>query len=435
MFADNILSKDAQGNSARFADEGRLYLSPNLDPEDMKLLREGGNVSTKHISFNVKYNLSDAALRLLGRPINNWKNDGIAVITVDAADAQHGTFFGDRPLENPGYSEIKLKGEVSTTSTDILDIYRVEQRLKYLGYSAFGFKEGEESVGTTNPKKKLGTVKGFTVDGKFGEEDESALRAFYAATHYVYYKQSNSNGIQTATSTDAKSVKSGSENLNWLNAYNAPHWVNVYQALNIPFANATTDTFIDGTSSKEENYSTSWSYDLIQAWVQNRNAQGLGLPGNAKLQLNGLSDPTYLFSTHGKGGHSVGMGIDLGFSRQYIDGPIQNISNPNNNPAAPLIIGSGWSMQNAQDWSALLPSNLTSAGRALNDQRDALRNFLSVFALTRTANLNVTVLLPVVSLTLAQAMWAPAWRERMDILHWRPMAPMAMWRISIPTEC
>ncbi|MEO7623624.1 MAG: matrixin family metalloprotease, partial [Gallionella sp.] len=51
-----------------------------------------------------------------------------------------------------------------------------------------------------------------------------------------------------------------------------------------------------------------------------------------------------------------------------------------NDSTGPVINGSGWSVQNAINWSGLLPSVVTDAD--LNNQRDALRNFLSIYAMT-----------------------------------------------------
>src|SRR6266581_9324172 len=191
----------------------------------------------------------------------------------------------------------------------------------------------------------------------------------------------------TLTSTAAKTVPKAASNpndladdtnLEWLNAYNAPHWVNVYKALDIPTdartKKSSSGNFIDGTKSKMEIYSTSWSLDLLKAWEISKPqlvAQGL-ISATTMLQLDGLTDPTYGEPLHEAGGHSVGMSIDLGVGT-FISRAIQNSLN-NGGITPPTITASdGWSIQIAKDLSA--PPNLPSIDG--NDQTDALRNFLS----------------------------------------------------------
>ena len=49
-------------------------------------------------------------------------------------------------MDNPGYSQFLLKGGIDTASTDLLDVARVEQRLKYLGYAAIDTTSGKPST-------------------------------------------------------------------------------------------------------------------------------------------------------------------------------------------------------------------------------------------------------------------------------------------------
>ncbi|MES2770770.1 MAG: hypothetical protein V4623_02150 [Pseudomonadota bacterium] len=137
-----------------------------------------------------------------------------------------------------------------------------------------------------------------------------------------------------------------------------------------------------------EIYSTSWTLDLLKAWAVSKNklvAQGL-ISATTKLQLNGLSDPSEsLPNTHAKGGHSVGMGIDLGFGPTYVVRDNQNANNGGITPAtipggtAPYHLYGPWSIDNALEWTAskYLPNVPT------NDQQGALRNFLSLYAVTQ----------------------------------------------------
>src|SRR6266568_1220037 len=206
----------------------------------------------------------------------------------------------------------------------------------------------------------------------------------------------------TLTSTAAETVPKAASNpndpaddtnLEWLNAYNAPHWVNVYKALDIPtdarLKKSISGNFIDGTTSKMEIYSTSWTLDLLKAWEISKPqlvAQGL-ISATTMLQLDGLTDPTYGEPLHEAGGHSVGMSIDLGVGT-YISKRIQD--DPLNGGITPPTItaSDGWSIQIAKDLSA--PPNLPDVRG--NNQTDALRNFLSLYAVTQTLSVNGTLL-------------------------------------------
>ncbi|MES2205595.1 MAG: tandem-95 repeat protein [Pseudomonadota bacterium] len=356
-----------------FINQGVLYLAARITPEKLAKLRAGENLGNFDFqNLHVTAKLKNVMGQL---PAGQTIKASTTVNVSDFKQTAGSVFIGDRPLDNPGYSEMKLSGSVGINQkNNILDVYRVEQRLKYLGYSVFGQQGGEtQKIGNYN----LGLLKEFTIDGGFGKEEESALRAFYAATHYLYNAGSNKNGIQTATSNEAKTVSkinTEGSNLSWLNAYNAPHLMNVYSSLRIPLAGSSKN-YIDGTSGTEENYATSWLRDLLKAWEISKNSQGLT---NGKLEINGLTDPTLsLFVTHSKGGHSIGMGLDLGFSKQFIKPTFQK-STTDNGQKIPSIEGSGWSLENANQWANLLVSSQDN-----NNQRDALKNFLSIYALTR----------------------------------------------------
>ena len=298
-------SDGTPGALAAFSATGRMYLTPTITDADLLRLRAGQRIDDKLFGFDYKFEL--------------FGKERTGRITVTAKDiAQVNTFFGDRPLDNPGYSKIYLSGAVGANnpSNDRLDVMRVEQRLKYLGWSTFGRNMQGSPDRQVAGNKWLGTPKEFRVDGSFGAEEETVLRAFYGATHYTQYygdgsTNSGNNGFQTtAASESAKRVTSTEQNDNnlaWLNAYNAPHWQNAYTALNIPHSGQNAN-FKDGTDVTEENYAVSWTVDLLKAWQISFTQQGLT---NARLSINGLSDPTFRFGTHNRGGHSVGMSIDL----------------------------------------------------------------------------------------------------------------------------
>src|SRR6266705_371723 len=197
----------------------------------------------------------------------------------------------------------------------------------------------------------------------------------------------------TLTSTAAETVPKAASNPNDPADDTNLEWLNAYKALDIPtdsrLKKSISGNFIDGTTSKMEIYSTSWTLDLLKAWEISKPqlvAQGL-ISATTMLQLDGLTDPTYGEPLHEAGGHSVGMSIDLGVGT-FISRAIQNSLN-NGGITPPTITASdGWSIQIAKDLSAS-PNLPNVAG---NQQRDALRNFLSLYAVTQTPSVNGTLL-------------------------------------------
>jgi len=384
----SVLSRKADLTSAKFAKEGRLYLIPNLSQGDLERLRAGQTVGEKWATdIMVNFHLDETAVAILLQhdPVLAGRlaaDGGYAHIRLDVAAKDFAltanTFFGDRPLDNPGYSAMTLKGEVKQGSTDRLDVYKVEQRLKYLGYT--GYEK-------THDQK----VKEFTVDGKWASTEETALRGFYAATHYTSY--GNGKGYEGSDTAVGKSVvpttdTTINENFNWLNAYNAPHLVNAYEALRVPFptTNTPVNRFANGAGIKEP-FTTSWVYDLMQRWrsVQNSlatmsDADKAKVLASDHIKVNGMTLPPGYDKTaphqHETGGHSTAMALDLGIVGNFID---RNHSRgpSNNNQAIPNMTGAnGWNYQNALDWSGLI-STTTNPGEQV-----ALRNFLSLYSLT-----------------------------------------------------
>ena len=179
-------------------------------------------------------------------------------------------------------------------------------------------------------------------------------------------------------------------NLAWLNAYNAPHWMNIYASLGLsPSLGSSSGNFRDGTSNTFEIYGTSWERDMLKAWSLLRDQQlSAGLLSANQITINGLSDPayramnssnTYPHPLHITGGHSIGMSIDLGLN-EFINWDNQNNILPGQNPSISAQLPSGtpgWSVANAVAWSDLLPDDLMPNGKALNAQQ-ALRNFLAL---------------------------------------------------------
>ena len=195
----------------------------------MALLRSGHTLADKeNFTIGLTYELNvDVA--------NLKKGTGQVTLDIVAKDFAPGAntiFFGDRPLDNPGYSNIELLGKVGVGVPKInrLDVYRVEQRLKYFG---FGSPTG---IGSTTGGE-------FKVDGSFDAKDKNALKhfekivRFRAPTMPGYGTMGDDkfsgelNGADGKIAPDDKSIiaddAASGTSLEWLNAYNAPHWMNI----------------------------------------------------------------------------------------------------------------------------------------------------------------------------------------------------------------
>ena len=178
---------------ANFTDTGRMYLAPNITTEDEKTLRSGGVITAPKIAaltYHFQFKNTD------GQWV--WRTGTVTVTATDYATANNSHFFGDRPLDDPGYSAFKLKSGVGAGQTnDVLDVYRVEQRLKYLGYPA---------MGTNNPTTN-NTIQDFNVigtkkDGTIPDEVTAALKLFEKDVRYGV-------GVGSGNTVEVKEVGTG----------------------------------------------------------------------------------------------------------------------------------------------------------------------------------------------------------------------------------
>lgn len=134
-----IVSSDADTDgSLGFAKNGVLYLVPNIadtadggQMPDIERLRRGSTLADRLATLTFTY-LQKGESKTLSLDV--WAKD---------YDKGAAVFIGDRPLDNPGYSKLNIAGEISLAaatggSIDLVNVYRVEQRLKYLGFPAMG---------------------------------------------------------------------------------------------------------------------------------------------------------------------------------------------------------------------------------------------------------------------------------------------------------
>ena len=287
---DEVLSRDESLNDAKFQDTGRMFLVPNITDPDETALRNGGRIATpKEANVTFHFRFKDA------KGVWAWKEGQVKVTAKDVPRAT--TFFGDRPLDDPGYSAMTLKGEVKTGSTDKLDVYKVEQRLKYLGFPAMKTPSGH-------------TIKNFKVDGTFATEETAALKLFEKVVRYAP-AGSAARFAQISTGADGL-IESGSTGeakitKDWLNAWNAPHWVNVGHFATTRSAN-WANTQHEQDAGRRENWGTSWMGD----WFVAQQYAPAGLRTNLQLLFNGATDANHAQTPIDHSSHDLGMAFDVG---------------------------------------------------------------------------------------------------------------------------
>jgi hypothetical protein len=113
---------------------------------------------------------------------------------------------------------------------------------------------------------------------------------------------------------------------------------------------------------------------------------GLTTGGNNNkliFQFNGSTDANEGYTPWGHATHDLGMAFDLGFTGNYITGDnLTSLNDGGTDLSAQLpTVPAGWGVQQAIDWSKLLPDGPHGAGR--DDQVSALRTFLSLYAVTQ----------------------------------------------------
>ena len=192
-----------------------------------------------------------------------------------------------------------------------------------------------------------------------------------------------------SSTEDDTAANSSNTNLNWLNAFNAPHLIDLYSSLPVPFPSTDTviNRFSNGAGIKEP-YSTSWIYDWMQAWRVSQEGfaalpvqQASNVLSTTALKINGLTLPSAYLNKkgnqeHHKGGHSSLMSLDLGLRYNFISD--FDAAKTTNNKQTTLLTPqeTGWSVQNAVNWSGRLTETQNRGEKA------ALRNFLSLYSLT-----------------------------------------------------
>src|SRR5262249_26797938 len=134
-----IIGKDGKGDYKTFNENGVFYVVPNINDDDLNNLRRGHAIDKKNDKL-AGLDLTISGYKLVDKVFVVDPEGNITIhidITATDYDDTGRTFFGDRPLDNPGYSTMVLGSTVQEKSDNKLDIFKVEQRLRYLGFPAF----------------------------------------------------------------------------------------------------------------------------------------------------------------------------------------------------------------------------------------------------------------------------------------------------------
>lgn len=365
-------------------DQAAFYVVPTLYGDETKL-RDGGNLGQREITvfFKADFVLKNNPFGGMGVGFK------LQLKAHDTPKAAGTVFFGDRDLNDPGYSEFKLTGPVSLNGqNNPLDVWKVEQRLKYLAFPAMGYG---------NPTAANNKIQSFVVDGQWGDPESYAVHLFNKVINY-----GPGGNRQLATPSDrgvgskaphrstyfnqlehdarAEAVSKNGPIYRYLNAYNAPHWMDLFPGGSAAMPNwETTQTATTG--GRVEHYGTSWLHDLM---VAGANYAPPELRGGRMFVMTGATDANHGMSPFMHGTHDLGMALDLNF--QHLVG-YANIADRNDhgNDDTELGLASSekraWSVAEALSLSGKLV-HTTGAGPRLNNQTAALRDFLSLYAVT-----------------------------------------------------
>ena len=259
-------STSTGATEANFSQTGLMFVVPNLI-NDMSELHAAKKIGDKKdaMTLRVSYTLGTKTQEIL-----------IILNATDIKDAN--AFVGDRPLDNPGYSTFNLlSSSVSSNSTtnNRLDVARIEQRLKYLGFGDNLTFKNQIDVDV-----KKGEIK---VDGVLDAAEWVSVRHFGLLvsnkTEYdddAVKEKKNNQGVVTtpakpATTIVVQNTTKTDDVFDWLNAYNAPHWVNIKAQIGVNL----TEWDIESNTTITNYMGSSWALDLMKASENNnKNSKG-----------------------------------------------------------------------------------------------------------------------------------------------------------------
>ncbi|QKS29665.1 MAG: tandem-95 repeat protein [Candidatus Accumulibacter similis] len=367
---------------------GVVFLVPTLDVER---LRKGEVLQPGEITIHL-------AGFDRGRPDERLS---LKLRVVDYARAADTTFFGDRPLNNPGYHDFALDGSVggdAHSDNRLFDVARVEQRLRYLGYGLSAIP-------------KSGEVR---VDGKLEAAEMITLRQFeQIVQNAADYQDSASEtvkdrrGKSTTVVKPLRPITLSAASVSWLSAYNAPHWMQYRFGNGSPLSG-----WSDRTDPKRpvEAMGTSWVHDLMVAsqganrtsdgkarqalWFAGTNLLGNRLHLGINTAYISLQNQRGIYGDEWLLGLSSPDSVDLRAAtasndraatpQQKLKYLLEELARLRQQP------GNGtWDPQRAQRLADLLQyiNRVQPAAASPNNQAEALKDFLAVYTATQNDTL------------------------------------------------
>jgi YD repeat-containing protein/VCBS repeat-containing protein len=298
-------------SATRFEDTGVFYFVPDLDSNHIQRLRRTEtslDAGTSWTSYTIT--LADGAV-VAGQ------------IRIELSDRPSAT-------DNVGFTELMLDGPVGNLpgrpdANRPLDVFKVQQRLKYLGFRGWGsqYVYAANTVYNPNQLKILPEAAGddneLDVDGRievaanqtvagqnlwiYGETIE-AIKLFQTtiqdnavapdpngvgARRTLPFTPTNQSQTTPAKFIEATGiVASGSNTLDWMNALNAPRWVELVDVTPRRLQNGEESVVFsqwvnhyqvsdfdikpenDGSGRQEERFGTNWAVGVITRGAANR---------------------------------------------------------------------------------------------------------------------------------------------------------------------
>jgi len=357
MWKDEVVRKDMLQNGTggtSFGQSGLLYLYPEIDDELVEGLRRGEYPGTV-LGWGKVY-FKDASGTSHSLSLN--------IILSD---------YDGRSYSTSGPDMVVLHEKVGATGSSgskfnlPLDVLRVQQRLKYLGFPAWGGQvwmdkwKTHDNQEETEIRHTWGNEDAeIKVNGKITDTDNAdstfqdnqdltveAIRLFQAVT-------AGGSPFKKTTSVDGSVSKDDPNTttaIDWLNAQNAPRWMELIDptdptslvwVLHVgqkffipnggdfdikpgrPRGDGPTDPHW-GKHQQPERFGTSWAVKVIENATDNSPSQwinGISDRYSDTQNANGITsdpDPNEKNNSFEHAGHWAGLGIDVDIDQDRLD--------------------------------------------------------------------------------------------------------------------
>ena len=315
-----------------------FYFVPEITQEDVDITRRGGIPTPRQ-----------------ARGTFSYTENGVRKRAMIKFEIQPGYSSFDTMINGTAVMDGSV-GEVAGAANNRLDVYRVQQRLKYLGFEAH---DGDLTTSLASPSRYAPTSSDHTeivVDGRVDDNDPNtagnqqytieAIKLFQAAVKPQPHSVRPANPFITNAATSgyvpgtidpnavyvaANDRGASATNLNgntdtgrgfhWLNASNAPRWVELLDrdgaGGDFNISRQTAWPIAAGTA-QPERFGTDWAINVIRAA-----GDAIETNHNRTIDITGVSDryadstrngSNYTGSTDGDtshGSHDSGVDVDV----------------------------------------------------------------------------------------------------------------------------